>query len=169
MKGSLVLFLAIVLFGRLEANSPLESSITWIFSASQQLILPGEAVLFEKTAVQFCESGSGTISFNRSGTYKFVWYGQARPIYRRPWILGFSLDNVILVGNIYGNSDRHLHPEKFEGSLVLSINAGQVLRFVNASSNPIEFIPSESNPAHPSFTLKVSLFELTYPDPFYIW
>lgn len=91
-----------------------------------------------------------------------IWSGWARSLF--PWTLGFSLDGVILVGYVYGNSGHHSTFEKFEGSIVLSINAGQVLRFVNASSHPIELIPGKSDSQLPfsSFTLSLSLFEPTY-------
>ncbi len=166
MKKNVILFLAMTLFSGLEANfvHPSASSYTKVFSSLPQLILPREAVLLEKVSVQSREidlslaSVFGIISFNRSGVYKIIWCGWARSPF--PWTLGFSLDNIIILGNVYGNSGRHSTFEKFEGSVVLSINAGQVLRFVNASSHPIELIPGKSDSQIPlsSFTLSLSLF-----------
>ncbi len=141
---------------------------TKIFSVMPQLILSGGPVLLEKVGVQSGEidlslaSAFGMIAFNRSGIYKIIWHGEARSLFNIPWSLGFSLDNTILLGRVYGDSGSHSLFEKFEGSVVLSINAGQILRFINVSPYPVELIP-ESNDSQlllPSFTLCLSLFEL---------
>lgn len=154
MKKSVILFLAMALFSRLEAElepcCPPGNSCTKVFSSLPQRLLPGEPVLLEKVGVRSCEidlsfaSVSGMVLFNRSGIYKIVWHGETRSPLPIPWTLGFSLDGVILLGNIYGNSGHHCPFEKFEGSVVLSINAGQVLRFVNASMHPIELVPEKT-------------------------
>ena len=178
MKKSVILFWAMALFGRLEADlspcCPSGSSCTKVFSVLPQRLLPGEPVLLEKVGVRSSEidlsfaSVSGMVLFNRSGIYKIAWYGETLSSLPIPWTLGFSLDGVILLGNIYGNSGHHSSFEKFEGSVVLSINAGQVLRFVNASMHPIELVPGKSGPKPhlPSFTLCISLFEPSYRDLF---
>ncbi|MDP1608889.1 MAG: hypothetical protein Q8L98_06210 [Chlamydiales bacterium] len=170
MKKLVILFLAMAISSGLEAKVIYSSAdfCSKVFSALPQLILPREPVLLEKVSVQSCEidlsfaAASGMILFKRSGVYKIIWSGWARSLF--PWILGFSLDGVILVGNVYGNSCHHSTLEKFEGSIVLSINAGQVLRFVNASSHPIELIPGKSDPQSSlsSFTLSLCLFEPIY-------
>jgi|GEM_PF-5601227 hypothetical protein len=172
MKKQMILFWMMTFFSGLEANlspcCPSGSSCTKVFSAVGQFILPGEPVLLEKISVQSHEvdlsfaSTFGMILFNRSGVYKIVWYGETRSSFN--WTLGFSLDGTIILGNIYGNSGCHSSVEEFEGSLVLSINAGQVLRFVNASSHPIQLVPNKigSHLPQSSFTVCLSLFDRIY-------
>ncbi|MBS0625515.1 MAG: hypothetical protein JSS32_05645 [Verrucomicrobia bacterium] len=148
-----LIFWTMMLFSIVHADP------TKAFSALPQLLLPGEAILLENVFDPSCEidlslaPASGLIIFKKSGTYKIVWSGQThRSI---PWTLGFSLDNTILFGNIYQNSNS----TKFEGSVVLSINAGQTLQFVNASQHPVDLVLA-SQP----FTVILTLFEP--PDQF---
>jgi hypothetical protein len=177
MKKSVILFWAMIFFSRLEADyAPCHSSgnsYTKVYSVLPQQLLPGEAVRLEKVSVQSREidlsfaAGSGRVIFNRSGTYKIVWYGEGGSLFHIPWILGVSLDGVIVLGNSYGNFDRCSTLKKFSGSVVLSVNAGQVLCLVNASSYPIELFPPTCNSKlpHASFTLALSLFEPNYLGP----
>jgi hypothetical protein len=178
MKKFVILFCMVFFFSRLEADfipcQPSGNFYTKVYSILPQLVLPGEAVRLEKVGVQSREidlsfaAGSGRIIFKRSGTYKIVWYGEGGSLFHTPWILGVSLDGVIILGNSYGNFDRYSTSEKFNGSVVVSVNAGQVLCLVNASSYPIELFPGgyDSKLPHPSFILSLSLFEPSYPNLF---
>ena len=138
-----------------------------VFSILPQRLFPGEIVRFEKIGASSLDvnlsfaSRSGSILFNKAGTYKIIWHGKARSPFHIPWTLGFSLDGLILFGNVYGPLN-HAPTQPFEGSVVLSINAGQILQFVNASSHPVELVstPSNSGEPLPSFTLYLCRFEL---------
>lgn len=175
----LFLFWGLILLKGVQADyefigscCPSDRQCTKLFSLLPQRLLPGEAVLLEKVSVHSGEIDlsfapiSGMIFFNRSGIYKIIWKGEARSLSNTPWTLGFSLDNTIILGSVYGNYCRHSIFQKIAGSVVLSINAGQSLQFVNASSNPVEFIPELSDPQDPlpSFSLCLSRFETIYPN-----
>lgn len=137
-----------------------------VFSTSSQHLFPGESVRLERIGAFTPEvnlsfaARSGTIIFNRAGTYKIIWHGKAFSPFNIPWTLGFSLDGVILLGNVYGHRGCS-HTQNFEGSVVLSINAGQILQFVNASSHPVELVSTPSDSGRPlsSFTLDLCRFE----------
>ena len=169
MRKNVFLFGIAALFGALHADShfcPLGPSHARAFSVLPQLVLPKEAVRLEKVSSQSCEVDLslaptfGLVLFKRSGTYKIVWHGQTRSPLSLSWSLGFSLDGLVLFSNQYGTLGCHNHPQKFEGSVVLSVNAGQTLRLVNSSAHPIELVPirSDSKAAFPSFVLKIDRY-----------
>ncbi len=142
-----------------------ERSCAKAFSSSQQVLFPEESVRLEKIEVSSpavnlsLAAEFGTIVFNRSGTYKITWFGKAHSPFNVPWTLGFSLDGLIILGNVYGHLGC-LQIQNFEGSVVLSINAGQTLQLVNASSHPVELVPTLSHSGKPlaSFILQVCLY-----------
>lgn len=170
MEKSVIIFLAMILFRGLEANSccPSGYSCTKVFSTERQVLLHGEAIRLETINIQSPEinlsvSSRGLISFNRSGTYKISWFGDVLSPGGIPWTLGFSLDGLVIFGSIYGHFGHHPGAEKIEGSVVLNINAGQVLQLINSSFHPIELIPGGSHHPLSSFTVCISLFVPVYP------
>lgn len=168
MKMGVILFWMVFFTSSLQAGKtschPPKDSYTEVYSTCMQRLLPEEAVRLEKVKKQSSEidlsfASSGLIIFRRPGAYKLVWRGLANSPFNRPWTLGFSLDGVILFGNVYGPSLHQRPPEAFEGSVVFSVNAGQSLRFINASSHPVQLV-SESG--GPSFTLSIFYSDLSY-------
>lgn len=173
MKKGLVLFWITIFFSSLEARTapchPSNAPYTKIFSIATQYLHLEEPVRFEKIKTQSHEidlsfaASSGLIIFRRPGTYKLVWRGLANSPFNRPWTLGFSLDGVTLLGNIYGPSARQKPPAPFEGSVVLNVNAGQSFRFINSSSHPVELVPGKTVDS-PSFALSIFYSDLSYLD-----
>ena len=173
MRKYLVLLWAVMLVGGLEAKKHScdfeKSRSAEVFSSLPQRLLPREAVLLERVGARSLDvdlslaSTLGMIVIRRSGTYKIVWHGQKRTSFHPTWTLGFSLDGEVVLGNIYGPSEFCNASQPFDGSLVLSLNAGQAFRFVNASAHPVELIPDSSSPPV-SFALSITLFEPIYFD-----
>jgi hypothetical protein len=166
VKKTTLFFWLFTLFSNLEAGVDFLDGSTKLFSLLPQLLLPGEAVRLEKITAQApgidlsFASSLGAILFKQPGTYKIIWRGQTPLSFHAPWTLGFSLDGLIIFGNLYGGFGGFPGSENFEGSVVLNINAGQILRFVNASFHPVELAPSKNHRS--SFTLSLFLFEPVY-------
>ncbi len=171
MKKCFVFLLAMALFSGLEAkrhaDGPCGAGSARVFSSLVQWLLPKEPILLEQVVSCSSEvdlsfaSACGAIVFNHSGTYKIVWHGERRVSLYPTWTLGVSLDGTILLGSVYGPREFCTPSETFEGSLVLRINAGQTLYFINASPHPVELVPGKG--AIPwlvaSFAVSITLFE----------
>lgn len=129
-------------------------SVLNAYSTSDQNLDPLQVCLFEGinivTATSFDVSQlstTGEITFLKGGNYLLSWTaeGQLSPPFPEPvpaWSLALLLDGVLVPGSCF--SGYTLFPAELTdntgGTVVVFVNAGQVLKLVNSSTTPISLI-----------------------------
>lgn len=144
-------------------------SVLNAYSTRDQTIPSLEVCLFEHlnvfTSASFDVSQigiTGEITFLKSGNYLLSWTaeGQLTPPFPDPvpaWSLSFFLDGVNVPGSCF--SGYTLYPAELTdntgGTVVVNVNAGQVLKLVNTSTLPISLISTIPGSLFPETSISI--------------
>lgn len=138
--------------------------------STQDQVIPSLGVcLFESTNIVTVTSfdvsmlaTTGEITFLKGGNYLLSWTaeGQLTPPFPDPvpaWSLAFLLDGVLVPGSCF--SGYTLFPAELTdntgGTVVVNVNAGQVLKLVNSSTLPISLISTVPGSLFPEVSVSI--------------
>ncbi|MBX9923867.1 MAG: hypothetical protein K2Y01_07125 [Rhabdochlamydiaceae bacterium] len=144
-------------------------SVLNAYSTSDQILDSLQVCLFEHTNVVTSTSfdasqlsTTGEITFLKSGNYLLSWTaeGQLTPPFPSPvpaWSLSFLLDGVPVPGSCF--SGYTLYPVELTdntgGTVVVFVNAGQVLKLVNSSTLSISLISTVPGSLFPETSVSI--------------